>query len=98
MGLWGATAGVATLVGPLLGGVLVDALGWEWIFFVNLPVGVVGLVLAWRLVPRLPTHSHTFDWVGVALSAVGMFCLVFGIQEGHHTTGAPSPGRSRCGC
>ncbi len=82
MGLWGATAGVATLVGPLAGGILVDALGWEWIFFVNLPVGVVGLVLAWRLVPRLPTHSHTFDWVGVALSAVGMFCLVFGIQEG----------------
>ena len=39
MGLWGATAGVATLVGPILGGVLVDSLGWEWIFFVNVPVG-----------------------------------------------------------
>ncbi len=82
MGLWGATAGVATLVGPILGGVLVDGLGWEWIFFINAPVGVVGLVLAWRLVPRLPTHTHRFDWVGVALSAVGLFCLVFGIQEG----------------
>ena len=82
MGLWGAVAGVATLVGPILGGVLVDALGWEWIFFVNAPVGVVGFVLAWRLVPALPTHSHRFDLVGVALSAVGMFCLVFGIQEG----------------
>ena len=46
MALWGATAGVATLVGPILGGVLVDALGWEWIFFVNIPVGMVGLVLA----------------------------------------------------
>jgi EmrB/QacA subfamily drug resistance transporter len=82
MGLWGAVAGVATLVGPILGGVLVDSLGWEWIFFINAPVGVVGLVLAWRLVPTLRTHSHTFDLVGVALSAVGMFCLVFGIQEG----------------
>jgi EmrB/QacA subfamily drug resistance transporter len=82
MGLWGATAGVATLVGPILGGVLVDAAGWEWIFFINAPVGVVGFVLAWRLVPSLPTHSHRFDWVGVVLSAVGMFCLVFGIQEG----------------
>ena len=82
MALWGATAGVATLVGPILGGVLVDQLGWEWIFFINAPVGVVGFVLAWRLVPRLPTHTHTFDWVGVALSAAGMFCLVFGIQEG----------------
>ncbi|HET9498832.1 MAG TPA: DHA2 family efflux MFS transporter permease subunit [Marmoricola sp.] len=82
MGLWGAVAGVATLVGPILGGVLVDALGWEWIFFINVPVGVLGFVLAWRLVPSLPTHTHRFDLIGVALSAVGMFCLVFGIQEG----------------
>ncbi len=82
MGLWGATAGVATLVGPLLGGVLVDGLGWEWIFFVNVPVGIVGLVAAWRLVPDLPTHVRRFDWAGVALSGVGMFLLVFGIQEG----------------
>ncbi|MFC4784434.1 DHA2 family efflux MFS transporter permease subunit [Nocardioides sp. MAHUQ-72] len=83
MALWGATAGVATLVGPILGGVLVDALGWEWIFFINVPVGLVGFVLAWRLVPTLPTHSHSFDWLGVALSGLGMFLLVFGIQEGH---------------
>jgi EmrB/QacA subfamily drug resistance transporter len=82
MGLWGATAGVATLVGPILGGVLVDSLGWEWIFFINAPVGVLGFVLAWRLVPALPTHVHKFDLVGVALSGIGMFCLVFGIQEG----------------
>src|SRR3954468_2772542 len=82
MGLWGAVAGVATLVGPILGGVLVDAAGWQWIFFVNVPVGLVGLVLAWRLVPVLPTHSHRFDLPGVVLSALGMFLLVFGIQEG----------------
>ena len=82
MSLWGATAGVATLVGPLLGGLLVDGPGWQWIFFINVPVGVVGLVLAARLVPRLETRSHSFDLVGVALSSVGMFCLVFGIQEG----------------
>ncbi len=83
MALWGATAGVATLVGPILGGVLVDALGWEWIFFINIPVGIVGLVLAARWVPNLPTHAHKFDWLGVALSGLGMFALVFGIQEGH---------------
>ena len=82
MGFWGAVAGVATLVGPILGGVLVDALGWEWIFFINVPVGVVGFVLAWRLVPALPRHEHRFDLLGVLLSAVGLFCLVFGIQEG----------------
>ena len=82
MALWGATAGVATLVGPILGGVLIDTLGWEWIFFVNVPVGVVAFLLAARLVPTLPTHAHSFDWVGVALSGVGLFCAVFGIQEG----------------
>ncbi|MET9273738.1 DHA2 family efflux MFS transporter permease subunit [Kribbella sp. NPDC003557] len=82
MSLWGATAGVATLVGPILGGVLVDGLGWQWIFFINAPVGVVGFVLAMRLVPDLPTHEHKFDLIGVVLSAVGLFLLVFGIQEG----------------
>jgi len=82
MGMWGAVAGVAILVGPLLGGVLIDALGWEWIFFINVPIGVVGVALAWRLVPDLPTHPHRFDIVGVGLSAAGMFLLVFGIQEG----------------
>jgi EmrB/QacA subfamily drug resistance transporter len=83
MALWGATAGVATLVGPILGGVLVDAFGWQWIFFINVPVGLVGFALAVRLVPALPTHTHRFDWFGVALSGLGMFLLVFGIQQGH---------------
>ncbi len=82
MALWGATAGVATLVGPVLGGVLIDHAGWEWIFFINVPVGIVGFFLAMRLVPRLETHSHSFDWLGVALSAIAMFLIVFGIQEG----------------
>ncbi len=83
MALWGATAGVATLVGPILGGFLTEHLGWEWVFFINIPVGVLSFVLTWRLVPSLATHRHSFDWLGVALSGVGMFLLVFGIQEGH---------------
>lgn len=82
MGIWGATAGVATLVGPILGGVLVDGLGWEWIFFINIPVGITGFFLALRFVPALSTHPHKFDIPGVLLSAVGLFLLVFGIQEG----------------
>jgi EmrB/QacA subfamily drug resistance transporter len=82
MGLWGATAGVAMLVGPILGGVLVDGLGWEWIFFVNVPVGIVAFIMAWRLVPTLKNHDHKFDLLGVALSSIGLFMLVFGIQEG----------------
>nr|WP_206705847.1 DHA2 family efflux MFS transporter permease subunit [Microbacterium ginsengiterrae] len=81
MGLWGATSGVAMLVGPLAGGFLVDGLGWEWIFFINLPVGVVGFVAALILVPKLETHRHRFDILGVFLSAVAMFLIVFGLQE-----------------
>ncbi len=80
--VWGATAGVASLVGPLAGGVLVDGLGWDWIFFVNVPIGVIGLALAVWLIPELPTAAHRFDLVGVALSGVGMFLIVFGLQQG----------------
>ena len=64
MALWGATAGVATLVGPILGGVLVDALGWEWIFFINVPVGDLrprswhrGWCRRWRPTPTRSTGS-----------------------------------------
>ncbi len=82
MGLWGSTAGIAGLVGPILGGVLVDGLGWEWIFFVNVPVGIVAFVAAVRLVPKLETHPHKFDLPGVALFVSAMFLIVFGLQEG----------------
>ncbi|WP_246160003.1 DHA2 family efflux MFS transporter permease subunit [Microbacterium rhizomatis] len=82
MGLWGATAGVATLVGPLAGGLLVDGFGWEWIFFINIPVGIIGFVLAWIFVPKLETHAHTFDIPGVLLSGAALFLIVFGLQEG----------------
>ncbi|MFZ0834511.1 MAG: MFS transporter [Mycobacterium sp.] len=86
MSVWGATAGVATLVGPLAGGALVDSLGWQWIFFVNVPIGVLGLALAVWLIPVLPTHRHRFDVLGVLLSGIAMFSIVFGLQEGqsHH--------------
>src|SRR5690606_27505126 len=82
MGLWGATAGVATLVGPLLGGVLVDALGWEWIFIINVPVGIIGFAMAWMLVPKRETHPHRCDVGGVVLSAAALFLVVCGLQEG----------------
>lgn len=82
MGVWGATAGVATVVGPLLGGFVVDLGGWEWIFIINVPVGIIGLFLAAKHVPTLPLTARRLDWLGVAMSAAGMFCLIFGIQEG----------------
>ena len=89
MSVWGATAGVATLVGPLAGGVLVDGLGWQWIFFVNVPVGILGLGLAVRLIPMLPTQTHRLDLPGVVLSGIGMFMIVFALQEGQSHDWAP---------
>ncbi len=89
MAVWGTVAGVATMVGPVLGGFLVSSFGWEWIFFINVPVGIVALILGWVNIPKLETHTHSFDWIGVALSAVAVFFLVFGMQEGnaHHWDG-----------
>jgi EmrB/QacA subfamily drug resistance transporter len=89
MSVWGATAGVATLVGPLAGGVLVDGLGWQWIFFVNVPIGVIGLAMAVWLIPQLPTEKPPFDLPGVLLSGIGMFLIVFALQEGQSHDWAP---------
>jgi len=82
MGTWGAVAGIASVVGPVAGGVLVDSLGWRWIFFVNIPFGVLAVILVWLWVPRLPTTRHRYDGAGIVLSALGMFLLVYGIQQG----------------
>ncbi|MFN7136389.1 MAG: DHA2 family efflux MFS transporter permease subunit, partial [Thermomonas sp.] len=73
---------VAPIAGPILGGWITDNYSWEWIFFINVPVGILAIALALKFVPVLPTHDHKFDLLGVALSAVGLFCIVFGIQEG----------------
>ena len=89
LSMWGATAGMATLVGPLAGGVLVDHLGWSWIFFVNVPIGVIAVLLAVRLIPALETHPHRFDIPGVLLSGIGLFLIVFGLQEGQTHNWAP---------
>jgi EmrB/QacA subfamily drug resistance transporter len=89
LSVWGTTAAFAALIGPLAGGVLVAALGWQWIFFVNVPIGILGLVLAARFIPVLPTHPHRLDLVSVGLSGVGIFVIVFALQQGHRAAWAP---------
>jgi EmrB/QacA subfamily drug resistance transporter len=86
MGVWGSVSGVAMLIAPLAGGFLLDHLGWQAIFLVNVPIGLIGLVLAGVFIPRLDGAPARFDWIGMILSGVGLFLLVFGLQEGsaHH--------------
>jgi EmrB/QacA subfamily drug resistance transporter len=82
-GIWGAVAGVATVTGPTLGGLLVTDLGWRWIFFVNLPVGIVALVLAAIVMPDLRLNRrHRLDPIGTVLATVGLFLLTYGLIEG----------------
>ncbi|GAA2634837.1 MFS transporter [Dactylosporangium fulvum] len=73
-GLLGATIGIATAIGPLLGGVLIQlggsGEGWRWVFYINVPVGLVAAVLGWRLIPRRPAElrrRESLDPVGVVL-------------------------------
>ena len=71
------------IAGPVLGGVLVDDLGWEWIFFANVPVGLIALVLTLVLVPDWrPGNSHRFDVPGILAFGAGLVCVVFGVQNG----------------
>ncbi|WP_324291114.1 MFS transporter [Mycobacterium sp. Aquia_213] len=87
--LRGAVVGIATLAGPLAGGVLVDELDWHWIFFVNVPIGILAFGLGVWLIPVLPKSRHNFDVIGVLLSAVGLFLIVFALQEAPSQHGAP---------
>jgi len=81
--IYGALSGLAVLLGPVLGGFIVTHFGWRWIFYVNLPVGLTTLVLAFLFVPDLrPGLRHRLDWVGVVLATLGLFGIVFGLIEG----------------
>lgn len=74
---------IAPVLGPVLGGFLVDTAGWEWIFFVNAPVGVLGVILAQRLLREEGQHGRAWplDVIGVALMAVGIPAITFGLAE-----------------
>ena len=82
-GVWGAVAGLATIAGPTLGGLLVTAFDWRWIFFVNLPVGVAVLALTFVIIPGVrPGRRHRFDVLGVTLASLGLLAICYGLVEG----------------
>jgi EmrB/QacA subfamily drug resistance transporter len=82
-GVWGAVAGVATIAGPTLGGLLVTAFDWRYIFFINLPIGVVVLVLTPFLIPDLRTNrKHSFDIGGVLLASLALLSICYALVEG----------------
>ena len=81
--IFGMLAGLAVVLGPTLGGLIVSNWGWRWIFYVNVPVGVAILALTARVIPDLrPGRPHRLDLSGVVLATVGLFGVVFGLIEG----------------
>jgi EmrB/QacA subfamily drug resistance transporter len=84
LGIWGATVGLGVAVGPLVGGALVDSLGWQWIFFVNVPVGVVTMALALtRLREARDPSPGRLDWAGFVSFSSALCVLVFGVLRGN---------------
>jgi EmrB/QacA subfamily drug resistance transporter len=83
LGIWGVVAGVSGAAGPTVGGLLVTRLEWRWIFFVNVPIGVLTVIGAALWLPR-PVRAvrHRFDLTGVALSSVALVLLSLGLIEG----------------
>jgi EmrB/QacA subfamily drug resistance transporter len=82
IGIWVGVSALALAIGPLVGGLLTDHAGWSWIFFVNVPVGVLGIVASFLLIDesRDPTHER-LDIPGLVTSSVGLFAVTYGLIE-----------------
>src|SRR5581483_8806932 len=82
MGVLGVPMLVAPIMGPILGGWLVDSASWRWIFFINLPIGIVAFILALIVLePDQPQPAHRLDWVGMLLLSPGLAVFIFGLAE-----------------
>jgi EmrB/QacA subfamily drug resistance transporter len=83
-GIWGATTGFAVAVGPLAGGALTDAFGWEWIFLVNVPIGLATAAVSLARVPGSERDPNArIDWAGLVTFSSGLFCFVFALIRGN---------------
>ena len=82
-GLFGAVFGISFLVGPALGGFLTDTISWHWIFYVNLPVGLLALYVIWHLLPNVkhPEATHQYDIAGGLVFIVGISMLLIGLTN-----------------
>ena len=82
-GVWGGVAGLATIAGPTVGGAIVTYISWQWIFFVNVPIGIAALIATFAIIPDVrPGRRHGWDIMGVVLATAGLFAVVFGLIEG----------------
>jgi EmrB/QacA subfamily drug resistance transporter len=82
LGVWGAVTGVAVALGPLVGGAVVEGLAWQWIFWVNVPIGVALVPVALRRLPHSLGTPRSLDLPGLALVTGGLLGVVFGLVRG----------------
>jgi EmrB/QacA subfamily drug resistance transporter len=83
-GVWGATVGGAVAIGPLVGGLITEHLGWEWIFFVNVPIGIAAIALTERKLANVTAQDPApIDLPGLVAFSLGLFLLIFGLIRGN---------------
>ncbi|BEP12508.1 MFS transporter [Acidothermaceae bacterium B102] len=83
LGAWGAVGGLAIAIGPLVGGAVVEGASWQWIFWLNVPIGIVLVPLAWRMLEESHGPAAKLDLPGVGLAIAGLFGVVFGVIRGN---------------
>jgi EmrB/QacA subfamily drug resistance transporter len=85
MGTWGSVVALGAVIGPIAGGWLVTNYSWEWIFLINIPIGILAIAATQAIVPESvdPLASGRVDWGGLLLSATGIFALVYAAIEGN---------------